>query len=660
MSGSGILTGNKTKFTFKIQGSSSKTGVLDMCVDEAMSTPFRADLSIVSEDEIPLESVLEKEGLLTVDGAHSDRYIHGVISTFERVAEGERFITYKATLVPRIWFLGLRKDNRIFQNKTVREIITEVLEAAQIKGSDRVEFRLEGTYKPMEYCTQYRETDLAFLSRLLEHEGIYYFFEHTDKTHKIVFADGKSAYKPLNSVEELLFKEAGMVAGDESVLAFTCRKKVKPGKLTLNDFNPAQPSTPMNKQQEGTVHKNLEEYLYPGNYEDASTGQRLTNIRLQERLVTQELGQGTSNSPALTPGFTFSLEAHPNSSCNKKYFIISTTHAGTQPQVLEGSAEGSEGYTVRFSVIPADVIYRPERTIQKPIMYGPQTAIVTGPKGEEIYTDDHGRIKVQFHWDRQGKKDEKSSCWIRVSQNSAGEGWGSMYVPRIGQEVIVSFIDGDPDKPIITGRVYNGANPPPHGLPANKTKSTIMSQSTPGGGGANELSFEDKKGEEEVYLHGQKDLTVKIENDKNQTVGNNETHSVGANRSTTVTSNETISVGGMKNETVGKASNESVLMAKTVNVGGAHLLNIGGANTVTVAGAMNTAVGGAHADEVGLARNTVVKKAYKIQAGESFEVSCGSSKFVMKKDGSIQISGKKISIEASGSIKINGKDVDIN
>jgi type VI secretion system secreted protein VgrG len=633
-----------------------------MTLDEAISAPFKLDLDLVSQDEVVLENVLEKECFLTIHGASADRHVHGIISSFERVTEGNRHIIYKATVVPRLWFLGLRTDNRIFQNKNIKEILTSVLEAAQIK-SDQIEFRLEGQYESREYCVQFRETDLAFISRLIQHEGIFYFFEHTNKSHKIIFADGRSAYQPIDGASTLMFNKIGLLSSDEAVLSFSSRKKVKSGKVTLNDFNPDQPSTPMDSHQEGNAGKNHEVYDYPGSYENTDTGKRLAKVRLEEKMVMREFGQGATNSPNFMPGRTFVLKSHPNSSFNKKYLLLASTQTGTQPQVVNAD-EGADTFSVHFSVIPADTTYRPERTTSKPMIYGPQTAIVVGPAGEEIYTDDQGRVKVQFHWDRQGKKDEKSSCWIRVSQPHAGAGFGAVSLPRIGEEVIVSFLDGDPDRPIITGRVYNGANPAPHGLPDNKTKSSVKTNSTPGGGGYNELSFEDKKGEEEVFLHGQKDMTIAIENDKNQTIGKNETLAVGENKSE--------SVGGHKNETVAKTSNESILLSKTLNVGAGYAINVGGALVENVVGAKNTAVGGAHADEVGLSRATVVGKnsstnigkdesvavaenskkkvgkKYQINAGDEFELTVGSASIKLNKSGKIEITGVDITIKSGG------------
>ena len=383
-----------------------------------------------------------------------------------------------------------------------------------------------------------------------------------------------------------------MVPTDEVVYQFSFSKAIGPSKVSQTDFNYNNPFPSLDDPGRGTeIVEALEIYMYPGGYEDPDAGQHLAKVRLQEMQSMQETGGGSSTCPLLSPGFTFTLKGHPTQAFNRDYLVVSVKHRGTQPQALEETrAPGALTYSNVFTVIPAQTTFRPARSTVKPIIQGPQTAMVMGPDDEEIYTDELGRVKVRFHWDRGDAKDEKSSCWIRVSQFWAGEGWGAMFLPRKGQEVIVSFLDGDPDRPIITGRVYNGANPTPHTLPDHKTKSTILSQSTNGSGGSNELSFEDAQGSEEIFLHGQKDLTIRIENNKQQVIGHDETLSVQNDRAKTIIANETSEIGGSKSETVVKASTENVGLARVLNVGLDYSINVGAAHTVTVGGAMNTAV----------------------------------------------------------------------
>ena len=294
---------------------------------------------------------------------------------------------------------------------------------------------------------------------------------------------------------------AGMVVTKETIQTVAHSRQISTGKVSLKDFNFLKPSAKLLRHKEANTHTEIEQYDYPGDYIEDARGDALANIRLDEGRVFLESVEGQSNCPRLVPGFTFKLEGHDLSSFEKEYLLTDISHFGSQPQVLEEQA-GTEGfsYSNKFSGIPSDVVYRPLRKTPKPIVQGIQTAIVVGPAGEEIYTDEHGRVKVQFHWDRVGKKNEKSSCWIRVSQIWAGAGWGAMHIPRVDQEVVVDFLEGDPDKPLITGRVYHGTNTPPYKLPDQKTKSALRSQTTPGGGSFNELLMEDKSKETRVVL----------------------------------------------------------------------------------------------------------------------------------------------------------------
>ena len=306
-------------------------------------------------------------------------------------------------------------------------------------------------------------------------------------------------------------------------------------------------------------------YDYPGEYLTQNEGRQLAQARLQAAIMFKDTALGQSDVPRLLPGFTFSLHGHDLDNFNQEYVLVEVNQSGKQPQVLGEKALDESGthFGNHFIALPSSVVIRPERITPRPTVVGVQTAIVTGPSGEEIYPDKHGRVKVQFHWDRQGKQDENSSCWIRVSQAWAGAGWGAMFIPRIGQEVIVDFIEGDPDRPIITGRVYHGTNTPPYELPAEKTKSTVKSDSTKGGGGSNEIRFEDKKGSEEIYIHGQKDWTIAIDNNKNQTVGANETLAVGANRTKTVGNDQQETIGANKTITVSSNHTETIGVNKT-------------------------------------------------------------------------------------------------
>ena len=693
-------------------------GVLAFTATERISAPYEVQLTLVTEREVNFEDVVGKTGLLTLqpdDASHdkdTKRYFHGIINEFMKTKSKGRFLYYQATMVPSLWLLSLERDCRIFQNRTVPDIVGTILNEAGIKEKEHFSFRVKkGDYEPREYCVQYRETDLDFISRLLEEEGIFYFFEHTDQKHLLVFGDSTVNYKPIPGEPKVVFNPTGgMVVREESVYQFAFSRQIRSGKYTLRDFNFEKPTLDLTAQDKATSHQELEVYDYPGEYLEQAPGKRLARIRLEEAVMFKDLAKGNSSCPRFTPCFTYKMTKHEHSQFNKEYLLIRMVHTGIQPQVLEELADSDStfSYANEFSAIPSSVTFRPDRDTPKPVVEGVHTAIVVGPKGEEIYTDKYGRVKVQFHWDRLGKRDENSSCWIRVSQGWAGGGWGGMYLPRIDQEVIVDFLEGDPDRPIITGRVYHGDNMPPYPLPDEKTRSTLMSNSSLGGGGFNELRFEDKKGQEEVFLHGQKDWTIAIENDKNQTVGHDETLQVVRNRSIQVGVNHAESIGANMSLNVGNNRSETVAVASTETVGAAKALTIGAAYQVTVAGAMNETVGAAKAEEIGGAKvvavgaqssesiggdksldtggdisenagkNLTVRSGKKMsfQADDDYSVKggkkgvvemadelvlkCGEASITLKKNGDVLVEGKNINVKGSGDVILKGSKVKAN
>jgi type VI secretion system secreted protein VgrG len=395
---------------------------------------------------------------------------------------------------------------------------------------------------------------LAFLSRLLEEEGIWYFFDHDDQDHVLRLADDNGAAQPMEGDAALVYRDAaGMTPLDEAITRFTRVRDLSSGKFIQTDYNPLKPSTPLLTESAGAKNTDLAVFEYPGRYEEKDPGGKRAERRMQAIGARLDLGRGASLCPRLQPGRTFTLKKHPVDAFNRDYLVVSVRHRGHQPQVLEEAADDQpRRYDNEFTVIPSDVPYRPERRTPRPVMPGPQTAVVTTPDNEEIYTDEHGRVKVKFHWDRVGENNEKSSCWVRVSQSWAGAGWGALFLPRNGQEVVVSFLDGDPDRPLITGGVYNGAHSPPQSLPKDKNKSTIRSRSTKKGSGGSELTFDDTKGKEKLLLSAQTDLSV----------------SSGANTGRTVGKDDTLSVDGKRTVTIKKALAEDVGEDRTVHVKG--------------------------------------------------------------------------------------------
>ena len=704
--------GSQASFLFEIKGA-PKIEVAYFQAQERISEPFAVHVALASTSQIQYDDVIQKEALLSLSGDEADRYFHGIVRKFEHTGKNGQKHLYQADIVPFLMLLSLEQDCRIFQDKKVQDIVTKIYQESGIPD-DRYEFRLKNKDRMRKFCVQYRETDMDFVCRLLQEEGIFYFFEHSKDKHVMVFADDTVNYKPIEGNQEVSFKPAsGLNPEKESISYVDFSRRLRPGTYTHTNYNFKKPSVDLETKEKAKDAKQqkFEIYDYPGQYGKEEQGKRLAKIHLEAGKALEEQASGNSTCPRLVAGFTFKLEGHDFKAFNREYLLVGVSHSGQQPQALEEQAGSSAGanYSNTFLAIPSTVTYRPLKTIEKPYVRGLQTATVVGRKGEEIHTDEWGRVAVQFHWDRLGKNDENSSCWIRVGQMWGGVGWGAQFIPRVGDEVLVDFMEGDPDWPIIVGSVYNEANQPIYDLKNNKTQSGIKTRSYPDGPGFNELRFDDKKGEEHVYLQGEKDWNILIKNDKGQSVGHDETLSVannrtqtvganqretiganqeiqvGANHTETIGANMSLSVGGAKTETVGSSTSLSVGGTKsetvTINsaetIGAAKELTIGGLYQVSVGGIMNETVGGAKAEEVGLAKAVVVganmttkvmgKLTYDV--GDQIEIQSGSSSLVMKSDGKIEISGKnvvmktaagRIEIDEGGIITIKGTMVKIN
>ena len=519
-----IRRADEADLSFRVQDFDGELRVVSVRGSEGISKPYHFYIELASEDaEVDFDSVLYKSALLTIRGEQGERQVHGMICAFEQAEEREHYTSYHAELVPVIWLLQLRQNCRIFQNKTIKDILSQVLDEAGL-SSELYRFALGSPGATWEYCVQYRESDFQFISRLMEHEGIFYFFEHDPDKHVLVMADGPSVHKPLENKDAFLYRPpTGEVQSEEHVYQFKYGEEIRPGAVVLRDFNHENPALNLEVVSQGQKDLTLERSEWPGKYQDASLGQTLSRIRLEAEQVPRMTAGGLATSRGFLPGFLFTLDEHPRSSLNQQYLITSIDHSASQPQSLseEGtqSGENAPHYQCTFRSIPASVPFRPVRETPWPRIRGPQTALVVGPSGEQIYTDDQGRVKVQFHWDRTGELNEKSSCWIRVSQGWAGGKYGSFFLPRIGQEVVVDFLDGDPDRPLVTGRVFNGDHPPPYKLPDHKTRSVIKTKSN-NGDGTNEIRLEDKSGSEQFYIHAQKDMDVRVLNNLKETIDN--------------------------------------------------------------------------------------------------------------------------------------------
>ena len=694
-------------FLFKVTGSPAELAVVSFNANEWMSLPFSLSVVLASSWEITsFHSIIGQEALLTILNndflsGGQNRYFHGLIRRFEHTGMSGRKYLYEAEVVPAVFRLSLRKNSRIFQSMQTQDIVSQLLEESGMT-SDRYRFVLQDEKRMRGFCVQYQENDLEFISRLLEEEGIFYFFEHQVDKHVIVFADTSTVHVPVNGNPSIGFNPGGgMVAKTESVHSFTFSQRLVPEAFTHKNFNFKKPSLDLSVKKVAGQQPNLEVYEYPALHVTEERGNALANARLEQLTAMQKQGHGQSSSCRVTPGYNFTLMNHESNSLNIEYLLIDVSHSGFQPQCLEETSQESFSYENSFTVIPAHTTYRPSVTRQKPVVKGVQSAIVVGPEGEEIYTDEYGRIKVQFHWDREGQRNEKSSCWLRIGQPWSGNGWGMITIPRIGDEVLVDFIDGDPDRPIITGSVNNAQSPALFPLPANKTQSGIRTRSYPNGGSDNfhELRFEDRKGSEEIYLQSEKDWNILVKNDKGQTVGRDESLTVGnnrtkivgvdqmvqvgANHTESIGANKSISVGSNKTETVNINSAETVGLAKELTVGGLYQVSVGGAMNETVIGAKAEEVGitkavlvGAHMTEkvvgnrsltVGqnlaatvTQKTTLKAKSILFEADDEIVFKTGSSTISLKSNGDIVVTGATITEKATGEIVIKGAKTSLN
>ncbi|NOZ52531.1 MAG: type VI secretion system tip protein VgrG [Gammaproteobacteria bacterium] len=686
-----ILTGNTALLSFEIKGVAASFRVVEFHGTEANSVLFAYTVQLIcssAEPHIPATDVLAQTATLTVhdEQGGTARYIHGAVVSFTQGEESERWAHYTLILRPQIWRLSLRQDCRIFQQQAVPDIIEAVLQGAGI-AADHYRLALYLNYEPRDYCVQYQESDLDFIARLMREEGIFYFFEHRADQHIMVLSDAYQIHVDIPAPAQIPYhRPTGLVPEEDSVYPFTQTELIQTGQVSLSDFNFEKPDLSLQTSQQHDIDQDLEVYDYPGRYILPEPGGQYANVRLEALQVARNSARGSSDCRRFMAGHSFTLNRHSHPGLNQRYVLTSVTLSAKQPQALgeEASEEGTH-YQADFQCIPAEVQFRaaddPKKP--KPVVVGVQTAIVVGPPGEEIYVDEHGRVKVQFHWDRNGQNNERSSCWIRVSQLWAGEQWGAMFIPRIGQEVIVDFVNGDPDRPIITGRVYHGNNTPPYNLPAEKTKSTLKTRSSSGGtaDNFNELRFEDKKGEEQLYIHAEKnqdnvvendettevghdrtenignDETITIGNDRTENVGNNESITIGNNRTENVSKNEDITIGENRTESVGKNESISIAENRDRSVGKNESITIGKDLTEDVGKNMTLSVGDDQKISIGKNLSIIVGKKTVIDAGDSLTLNCGGASIILKKNGKIQITGKEVNVKASGNIKLKGSNI---
>ncbi len=651
--------------------------ITEMSGSETLSSLFSFDVKAFSEKEkvAPEDIIGKRAGVVLRLPSGDQRFFHGMVNRFGHTGQDHRTNHYQMQIVPWSWLLTRTTDCRIFQDKTVPEIIKTVFDDLKKNFPILVNYEdktTDGQYRKLDYCVQYRETDLDFVSRLMEEEGIFYFFKHERNKHTLIFADSSSAFLSCKPGKKVVFKSDekedkglddvlkyvfdklvkggaqiaknvlkptiktvlaglgwlpgvsdaidkgvdgavdGIVGGLEKLLfgeeppplqegikIWQEKDELQSGKSTLRDYHFEMPSKSFEVENPSVINvgnnSTLGRYDYPGRYafrfnkpgerlgEVEPEGRKLVDIRMQEKECQYRIIEGMSREGAFTAGHDFDLAEHPRKEFNDRYVLSFVKHSVKQGDYFSESAKDGGPYRNEFACIPFKTQFRPPRMTAKPSIKGPQTAEVVGPSGEEIWVDKYGRVKVQFHWDREGKKNESTSCWIRVAQLWAGKQWGAIFIPRIGQEVIVDFLEGDPDQPIVVGSVYNAEQMPSYELPANKTQTGIKTRSSLNGTAenSNELRFEDKKGDEEVYLHAERNLTTEVEADESRTVGGGRTTSIGGDDSLTVGRNRSATIAAQDDETVGSNQTVTIGGSQSITVGAAISITAGGTVTIT-------------------------------------------------------------------------------
>lgn len=706
---------------------------------EEISQLFTLDVDLLSESKsIDPKALLGKNATIVVETeGGGTRYIDGIVTRFGMQGQDHRMYSYRARLSPWLWLATRKTDFKVFQNKTVPEIIEEVLG----KYGYPLDKKLNRSYRTWDYCVQYNESDCQFVSRLMEHEGIYYYHQHSAGQHVLTLADDiVASHSPLPGAASIPFypPEKAAIADRECVYAWELAEEIKSARHFNDDYDFKKPRADlsnMRKDPPGHAHDSYEVYEWPGGYTEYADGETYVKVRLQEDLTRQSAVQGKSSCRALAPGYTFNLENYPRGDQNQQYLITAVQyHFQENPEVSSvakptpKTTKEEVGSIQRFvlKAQPTSLPFTPPRVTPKPRSLGPQTAVVVGPPGEEIWTDKYGRVKVQFHWDRIGAMDDQSSCWIRVSTSWAGPQFGAVFIPRIGMEVIIDFLNGDPDYPILTGCVYNAVNMPPWALPANATQSGILTRSSKGGasgpglkngqGDANALRFEDKAGQEQLWIHAQKDQLTEVENDEDKWVGNdrrktidrdetnhikrdrtetvdrnekitvhgwrteevdgdetitihsnrtervdhNEKISIGDNRNEDVGIDESISIGKNRSKTVGKnekdkiGSNWSIKVGKfkTETIALASLQNVGLGKIVNIGAAYNLNVGGLMATVVGAQRTDSTVLNHGVTVGKHYKLTAGESI-------TLQVGQSVLVMRKDGSIALNGQEIDL-
>ncbi|WP_248732226.1 type VI secretion system tip protein TssI/VgrG [Pseudomonas sp. MWU13-2517] len=593
---------NQSAFTLAIDGEPSGLKVLEFKGTETISQPYRFNLELVSEQpDLDLESLLHRQAYLGFDD--QGHGIHGLVYRVAQGDSGRRLTRYQISVVPHLAYLKHSSHQRIFQHMTVPQIVAQVL-AVQGVQSDRFKFLLSNTYLEREYCVQFGETDL--IQRLCAEQGIHYHFQHSAEGHLLVFGDDQTVFAQAERSTPYT-PGSGMVADTPVIRRFTVRLEARATAVNLRDYDFRKPRLTLESEVAGEQLPRLEEHDYPGHFSDRAHGKYLAQHRLERHRSDYQVAHGEGDEPALVSGRFLKLSGHSRDDWNDLWLVTRITHEGKQPLVLEeavvevAGGDFRQGYRNEFMAAPWEVVFRPSLPEPpRPRISGYQHAVVTGPEDSEVHCDEYGRVKVQMAWDRTGEHNDHSSCWLRVVSAWAHDQYGSVLIPRVGMEVLVGFVNGDLDMPVVMGCLPNAATPVPLELPADKTRSILRSQSSPGGGGYNELRIEDRKGAEEIYLRAQRDWTQHVLHDQQLQVDNSRRVRVGGeshhelqgeeqrithgNRLTELKQDDHLVVGGSQHMRAGRTIQIGAGQSVVIDAGASVTIQAGGQSITVSAG----------------------------------------------------------------------------
>lgn len=640
---------------------------------EHMSRLFQYELKMASErDDLTGKQIIGKKVSFRMDMHAGDpRWFNGFVNRFGYAGRDDRLNHYRCTVVPWTWFLTKTTDCRVFQDKTVPEIIEEVLG----EYGDVGQFKLDvnGNHPKWEYCVQYRETDINFLSRLMEQEGMFYYFEHSKDDHKLIIGDHKGAYKDCDPSEKEVEFRGNLSAPDmfNHFSKWEHNFEFVSGKFTQTDYDFKKPSTSLLSNANGLAKLDMttrfEIFDFPGEFEEKSDGGADTRARIEAEEAGHDIVSGEGFCRSFSPGLKFKIKKHFVKAENGKgYVVTGVEHSATVGSTYTTGGTGQAVYSNKFTCIADSVAFRPARQSKKPQVHGVQTAVVTGPPGEEIWPDEYGRVKIQFHWDRYGKKDEKSSCWVRVAQIAAGKQWGAMFIPRIGQEVVVTYLEGDPDRPLITGVVYNGEQMPHYQLPKEKTKSYIKTNTSPGGDGFNEIRFEDLADKEQIFVHAERNMDVRVKHDQMNLIVNDQ-HTIVGNEDEDDSGNVREKYFGHEHRHVlkdqvehvegnllltvghgdGPGGNQDIKVEnnRTEKIGGDHDVILDGNRTEKIGGGIAQKIGGDWKAKIGTSLGIQTGQEVHIKAGMKLILDAGMQLTIKAAGGFIDIGPAGVTIQ---------------